>query len=84
MIQHKGINQFYDIPSISLRGPFLAQVLADTKLVDKMFNGEASQVGGIEGLDLRHVSWLCGGVSVLFDLCLDHVYRLPLWHFLAA
>lgn len=53
--QHKGLNQYYDIPSISLRNPFLPDALANTSFVEQMFGGRVEKAGTLEGLDLRHV-----------------------------
>ena len=54
-MQHKGLNQYYDIPSISLRNPFLGQALSNTTFVEQMFGGKVEKAGTLEGLDLRHV-----------------------------
>lgn len=56
ILQHKGINEFYDIPSVSLRNPFLPQVVGNFKEVEKFFNRNSGQKGQAEGMDLRHVS----------------------------
>lgn len=55
MEQHKGINQYYDIPSISLRNPFLPQVIDNFKAVEKFFHRQDGKKGEMEGMDLRHV-----------------------------
>jgi hypothetical protein len=58
-MQHKGLNQYYDIPSISLRNPFLEQALSNTTFVEQMFGGKVEKAGTLEGLDLRHVRICC-------------------------
>ena len=56
--QHRGINEYYDIPSVSLRNPFLPQALAHSELVPGMFIPDKNMAGPIDGVDTRHVSCL--------------------------
>lgn len=59
--QHAGLNQFYDIPTISIRAPFLHDLLADVSLVQDWFNiqgGTERKPGDLSEYDLRHVGAL--------------------------
>jgi hypothetical protein len=54
------VNQFYGVPTISLRGPFLYDILADINLVKEFFavtnNDHENEFPTIQNIDTRHVS----------------------------
>jgi hypothetical protein len=60
--QHSGVSQFYDVPTISVRNPFLYDVLADTKMVKEFFvtgsDDHSNDTPKLGNTDLRHVSTL--------------------------
>jgi hypothetical protein len=60
--QHSGVSQSYDVPTISVRNPFLYDVLADTKMVKEFFvtgsDDHSNDTPKLGNTDLRHVSTL--------------------------
>lgn len=55
MNKHKTINQYYDIPTISLRNSYLPVALSNKEEVVNMFVPDKAVQGTMPGVDLRHV-----------------------------
>jgi len=68
------VNQFYDIPTISLRGPFLHDVLGDIEKVKEFFvvgsDDHSNDNPKIGNTDLRHVSCSALLPSYPFPFCM--------------
>jgi hypothetical protein len=55
--QHKGLNEYYDIPGISVRNPFMQETFANISMVAKYFKVENErEEKTLEDIDTRHVS----------------------------
>lgn len=52
---HLGVAEYYDIPTINLRGVFLPQILEDFQNAKKLFTFKSNLPNAIEGHDMRHI-----------------------------